>query len=199
MCFDTPSSLLAWAFANAIAWYLWQRNRNYDRWDAAFIFTFTLIQLLEAGLWSTRSEDANRLLTSLIVVALLAQPLVQSYMGWTYTRQGVLQVMTYVYIILLLWGIYKVLSRSEKFKTRVGPNGHLIWESKGEYHVLQPFMWLYLLGLFVPLLYMGRRGLPLIAVMIATFVYSWIKTRGQEFGSLWCFTAVAYALVALFV
>jgi len=189
---------LAWGFANVIAVYLWQRNRNYDRWNAAFIFTFTLIQLLEAGIWSSSSKCANQTFTSLIVVALLAQPLVQSYMGWTFTKKDLLRWMTYLYTGLLIWGIFKVLFKSEKFKSYSGPNGHLVWDS-GESHILQPFTWLYLLGLFVPLLYMGKRGIPLIAVGMITFAYSWIKTRGKEFSSLWCFTAIAYALAALVV
>ncbi len=197
MCFSAPSSLLAWGFANAIAFYLWQRNKNYDRWNAAFIFTFTLIQLLEAGLWSTDSKDTNQVLTSIIMVALVAQPLVQSYMGWKYTKQPTLQIMTYIFIGLLIWGIFKTVS--EKFQSHVGPNGHLMWESDGQGHILQPFTWLYFLGLFIPLLYMGSKGLPLIAIGIATLVYSWMSTKGKEFGSMWCFTSVAYALVALFV
>jgi len=180
MCYSAPSSLLAWGFANAIAVYLWHRNRRYDRWNAAFIFTFTLIQLLEAGLWSSSSPNTNQVLTGLMVVALLAQPLVQSYMGWRYTREGILRILTFVYLGLLIWGIYKVVSRPENFSSHVGPRGHLVWESKGEGHLLQPFTWLYLAGLFIPLLYMGTSGIPLIIIGIATFVYSWIKTRGQE-------------------
>lgn len=197
MCFSAPSSLLAWGFANSIAFYLWQRNKNYDRWNAAFIFTFTLIQLLEAGLWSTDSKDTNQVLTSIIMVALLAQPLVQSYMGWKYTKQPVLQIMTYIFIGLLIWGIFK--AGSEKFQSYKGPNSHLVWESEGQSYILQPFTWLYFLGLFIPLLYMGVKGLPLIAIMMATLIYSWMATKGKEFGSMWCFTSVAYALVALFV
>lgn len=211
MCFNAPTSLAAWIIANLIALYLWNRNRNYDRWNAVFIFTFTLIQLLEAGLWSTDKESLNQLLTGLIVLALLAQPLVQSYMGYkymsstklggdSYTKQNLLLIMTYVYVILFIWGLIKVISNRESYQSKVGPNGHLVWESKGEPHVLSPFTWLYLIGLFIPLLFMKNyKGLPLLAIGLITFAYSWIKTKGKEFSSLWCFTAVIYAFVALFL
>ncbi len=199
MCFNAPSSLLAWGFANVIGLYLWKRNKNYDRWNAAFIFTFTLIQLLEAGLWSTDSKSTNQVLTSLIVVALLAQPLVQSYMGWKYTKQESLKFMTYIFVALLIWGAYK--ASTEKFQSYKGPNGHLVWESSSQTGktVLEPFTWLYFLGLFIPLLYMGKKGIPLIMIGIATLMYSRMTTSGKEFSSMWCFTAVLYALVALLI
>lgn len=192
MCFNAPSSLLAWGFANTIAIYLWKRNQRYDRWNAAFIFTFTLIQLLEAGIWSTSSKYTNCILTALILVALLAQPLVQNYMGWIYTKRRELLRTTLIFGVLLIWGIIK--ASTEKFKTYPGPQGHLIW---GDTHPLSPFTGLYLLGLFVPLLFMGAPGYPLIGIGVITFAYSWIRTQGKEFSSLWCFTAILYALVAL--
>jgi hypothetical protein len=199
MCFNAPSSLIAWVVANSIAFYLWNRNRNYDRWNAAFIFTFTLIQLLEAGLWTTDKEHMNQLLTSLIVLALLAQPLVQNYMGYKYTKQPVLWVFTIIYILLFIWGITKALS-IENYKSYPGPNGHLVWERKDESHVLNPFTLLYLIGLFIPLLFMKNYlGIPLVAIGLITFAYSWMRTGGKEFSSLWCFTAVAYAFIALFL
>lgn len=196
MCFNASSSLAAWAIANSIAFYLWNRNRKYDRWNAAFIFTFTLIQLLEAGIWSTDKESLNSLFTGLILLALLAQPLVQSYMGFKYTGNKTLHFLVAIYIALFIWGIFKFFT--SKFKSYPGKKGHLIWESSSKGHLLSPFTWLYFVGLFIPLLYMGSYGIPLLLIGMITFLYSWMQTKGKEFSSLWCFTAVIYAFVALF-
>lgn len=199
MCYDATSSLLAWGFANAIAFYLWKRNRKFDRWNASFIVTFTIIQLLEAGIWSTSNKETNQIFTALIVPALLLQPLIQSGMGWKYTHKKFLLLLTYLYFGLLIWGTVRSITRKDEFHSYKGSHGHLVWDLKNEGHVLAPFTWLYLLGLFIPLLFMGNAGIPLIAIGAITFAYSWLQTKGKEFSSLWCFTAVLYAIVALFV
>ena len=196
MCFDAPTSLFSWAVANSIALYLWNRNLKYDRWNAAFIFTFTLVQLLEAGLWSTKQKSLNHLFTGLILLALLAQPLVQSYMGYSQTKKRFLLILVWVYTILFIWGIFQFFT--QKFKSYPGKCGHLIWESENS-HLLGPFVLLYLVGLFIPLFYMGTSGGVLILIGAITFIYSWMRTKGKEFSSLWCFTAIAYAFAAIFL
>lgn len=207
MCYDADTSLLAWTLSYSISYYLFNRNRRYDRWNAAFIMTFTTIQLLEAGLWTTlyeKENGLNDLLTRLILLALLMQPLTQSYMGARYTGSAILYMLSMVFVGIIAWGALRLWrSKPGQFSTNPGKNGHLVWsDTKSPTTFLGPpwVVGLYLLGLFVPLLFMkDYRGIPLIVIGVATAIYSMYFSDPKEFSSYWCFTSVVYAIVALFV
>lgn len=208
MCFDEASSLLAWTLSYTIAWYLYNRNQNYDRWNAMFIMCFTTIQLIEAGIWSTygdptSSSSINELLTKLVLLVLISQPLFQSYSGYSATGSSMLGLMSVVFLAILMWTIYR-LSRAEcgQYSTAPGPNGHLVWRDSKSPNFLGSTLIsvAYLFGLFVPLLFMREyRGIPLLIVGAITAAYSLMVAGRGEFGSYWCFASVAYAVAALFV
>lgn len=211
MCYDTVSSLTAWTIANCISILLYTRNRNYDRWNAAFISTFTTIQLLEAGVWAGGNDE---FLVQMMLVVLLMQPLVQSTMGYVFTRSDILLFMSIMYFGILLWGIWRLaFSRKGQFSATRGESGHMIWIDKavangqegssmlGGTGVLRHIIpLLYLGGLFVPLLFMKEhRGIPLLAVGICTATYSMLTAGKDEFSTMWCFYSVIYAFAALIV
>lgn len=218
MCYSVEASLTAWVISYAIAIYLFYRNQNYDRWNAAFIISFSTIQLIEAGLWLTNpknpnNSDINGMLTKILLIVLLCQPLVQSFMGYKNTESDILFYMSIVFLLILVYGFLKITSNASleghgvTFNSSVGENGHLVWErndtkeSQNELF-LGPnwIVWLYLLGLFLPLLFMKEyRGLPLLAVGLGTFYYNTKYSNTKEFGSMWCYSAVIYSIVALFV
>jgi len=201
MCYDADTSLLAWTLAYSIAYFLFNRNKNYDRWNASFIICFTTVQLIEAGIWTSKdNSDLNDLLTRLLLLALLAQPLTQSYMGAVYTNEAMLWAMTCVFVGVFIWGLWRT-SRG-KFQSVTGIGGHLNWRDESRNYFLGPplITYAYLAGLFIPLLFMKEcRGIPLIIVGLGTAIYSTFLTSPQEFGSMWCFTSVIYAMFALFV
>jgi hypothetical protein len=212
MCFNYEASFLAWTLSYSIAYYLYNRNRNYDRWNAGFIIAFTTIQLLEAGLWYSityRKEQTpfnpNDLLTRLILIALLSQPLIQSYMGAKYTQSTLLSLLCFVFLGMLIWGFWRIAkSKPGQFSSAPGPKGHLVWSDSAENrHAFlgnKLVVGLYLMGLFLPLLFMNNyKGYILIAVGITTAVASMLFADPREFGSYWCFTSVAYAIVAIFI
>lgn len=208
MCYDTVSSLTAWTAANIISVVLYARNRNYDRWNAAFITCFTTIQLLEAGVWAGGNDEA---LVQMMLVALLAQPLVQSGMGYAFTKNDLLLFMTIMYFAMMLWGLWRVaFSKKGDFGALRGPGGHMIWrdsDNKGSTGFLggggilgKIIPILYLGGMSIPLLFMKEnRGLPLIAIGVSTAVYSMATAGKDEFSTMWCFYSVVYALAALLV
>jgi hypothetical protein len=215
MCFDTTSSLTAWSISILISIYLFYRGKRYDRWNAAFITSFSTIQLLEAGLWKTIRYDkvidtkTNELLTKGILLTLLSQPLVQTAMASFNISDNqrfgktILHILSFVLLGILFYGIFRVGDGDNSFKSEVGKKGHLMWQSynKGKKTNFLGGWWvgaLYLIGLFLPMFFMeGSIALLLIGVM--TFITSLIYARGEEFGSFWCFTAVAYSFAALFV
>lgn len=214
MCYSLEASLSAWLIANSLAIYLFYRNRNYDRWNAGFVCVFSTIQLLEAGLWWTygTSKGSNSLLTKMILLCLMLQPLAQSYLGYRYTSSEFLKYLSFVYLGVMLWSLYRIGSSSSKdFYSKTNSQSHLVWhdagaESKGGNFVggVSPMRWivptLYLFGLFVPLFFAKHnRGIPLLFVGGATALYSIFLAKGEEWGSLWCFYAVIYAIIAVFV
>lgn len=234
MCFDKDSSLLAWTISYTIAMFLFYRNRNFDRWNAGFIICFATIQLLEAGLWSVyeektkneHSKEITDLITRLILIALVTQPLFQTYLGYKHLPKenaisDGLKLMCFVFIGILLWSFYRIWkSKPGEFSSQPGPNGHMIWtDSKYPNNFLGGaggimIGVLYFIGLFVPLLAMayfssgtavnkGPLGvygpLLLLLVGITTAIYSLKYAAPKEFSSYWCFVAVAYSLTSLFV
>lgn len=59
MCFSTKSSITSWTIALVASIYLYKRNGPGDKSIAIFTITFTLIQLLEAGLWMNQQQNVN--------------------------------------------------------------------------------------------------------------------------------------------
>lgn len=203
MCFDLTSSFLAWGLSTTASWYLFQRNRGYDRWNASFITCFSTIQILEAGLWRNFGSNGqskaytNEFLTKLIILGLTAQPAIQTIAGYQYTHQPILWYLSWVFAGFFIYTLLRVLrSKPGEYSSKVGEGGHWIW-SPG----LAPgFGVLYLIGLFFPLLFMkDGKGLALLGVGLATAAYSLFAAKKGEFGSLWCFTAVIYSVVAILV
>ncbi len=200
MCYSTQSSLIAWVISVSIGYYLWNRNRGYDRWNASFIWTFSAVQLWEAGIWSSDNKSTQEIYLKLILLTLLAQPLVQTYSAWRVTGSPVLRAMTGVFSLIWLYTFYRTFT--EHFYTDVGPNGHLVWntDSGGFLQGNIPMIGvLYLVGMFLGLLWGLPNTLPLIAVGLMTLLWSVSRVSSGEIGSYWCYTAVAYSVTAIFV
>jgi len=202
MCFDTRSSLLAFYVSWNIALYLYFRNRNYDRWLSCFIVIFSTVQLLEAGIWQTMGEPnmLNELLTKCLLLVLVLQPLVQSFMGYKYTDAPVLGYLSLVCLGLVLYGLYLIYT--QKFKSVKGPGGHLVWKRDGNLLISSPLMTgIYLIGIFLPLFFMkDYKYVPLVTVGLLTALFSWKATmNSDEMGSLWCYFAVFYSVASLII
>ena len=219
MCFNAKSSFIAWIFAVILSVYLYKRNKNYDRWNAGFILTFSFIQFLEGGVWLSLKygeTTINSILTTFILISLLYQPFVQSSMGYKYsssigvsdtlfTKNPIFKYTTLAYALIIGYTLYRIATTPmDKFSSKPGEKGHLVWDDKTHPDDflgggLNFIPYLYLAGLCVPLLLQGVRGLPLIAVGLMTAYYSLRVAGKKEFGSYWCYTSVIYALVALLV
>ena len=174
---------------------------------AGFIIAFATIQLLEAGIWVSITDDnrsMNDLMTRLIPIALLAQPLIQTYMGYRYTGNTFLKLFSFVLLGIFIYAWYRIgVSKPGQYHSVVGSQGHLVWKNEGSSTGVLGGKWiilLYLLGIFAPLLFMENgKGIALLTVGVITALYSLSMTRSEEFSSYWCFTAVAFSIIALFI
>ena len=195
MCYSTQASLTAWIISVVIGIYLWNRNSKYDRWNAGFIWSFSAIQLWEAGIWSS---PHNEIYLQLIMITLISQPLLQTFGAWQTTGSPFLKIMVGIYLFIFLYTVYRALT--EKLSVSIGQSGHLVWNSdhtsflSGGYPIIS---WLYLIGLVLGLLWALPTSLPLIIIGIATMLWSLSKVSSKEFGSYWCYVAVVYSIIAL--
>jgi hypothetical protein len=140
------------------------------------------------------------------------QPLLQNYLGYkiikkessSETKSNILSLMSFAFLGMLIWGFIRIWkSKPGQFSTSVGERGHLIWsdQSRPNQTLLGSVPAIaYLAGISLPLLFMkDRKGYMLLAIGVITAIYSLTMAGKQEFGSYWCFSAVAYSIAALFV
>lgn len=225
MCFSATASLIAWVVGMVLTCILWIRNKGFDKWNAMFLWRVASVQLLEYGIWLsiTKGFDpnianaTNAFFTAWLLIVLWTQPMVQVSMAYAYNPYSiVLMVLMAVYFIVLInqiWrasvgDFYSVVTGDCPTK-RVFGACHLEWKDKTG----APFLsgssspWLggfltllYLFGLFFPLIYQGWRGWVLIGFGVLTLILAYVGSRkGEALGSLWCYAAVGYGLVAVLV
>jgi hypothetical protein len=111
--------------------------------------------------------------------------------------------MSIIFLLIVGISLFRIgTAKKGQFHTEPGEKGHLVWEDNNSSSFIGCGIIgvLYMLGLFVPLLFMEKgKGYPLLGVGIATLIYSLFVAGRGEFSSLWCFFSVIYAVVALFV
>jgi hypothetical protein len=188
--------MTAWVLSVAIAVYLIYRNRGYDRWNASFILAFSTIQLWEAGIWSTEDPQRQALFVKLIAITLAVQPLVQMMGAERYTTgdKRLLRAGVVMFAAIVAYTIY--ITCVERFWVTTGPSGHLVWNRSGGAIPVAPI--LYMVGVFIGLMYALPTSAPLLAIGALTLAWSISRVSSREVGSYWCYSAVAYSVVALF-
>ena len=186
MCYSFSASLSMWAAMMVISIFLYNRNRRYDRWNAGFIFILSLVQLIEAGMWTGIKNLSN-----ILLIAIMLQPLAQCYLGLRYNRNSLILIILTLFCIMgILWAILipKIKPISE------GKDGHLEWEIEFPYGVFC----LYIVGIFVPVLYMNIRSAAILIIgMILSAVIAISQSTGNSFSSIWCFYSIIYAVAAM--
>ena len=182
-----------------IAIYLWIRNRGYDRWNTMFITSFAFIQLWEAGIWRYRPND--NIFLKLILLTLLSQPLMQTFGAYTYTTPKfiVLKYLIIVYLLIFVYGVFRTLTID--FYSTIGREGHLVWNATDSESIFGNTLipYLYIFGMFFGLFYGLPKTKVLLLVGIFTFLYALSYKDSGEFSSYWCYIAVLYSGVAIFV
>jgi preprotein translocase subunit SecG len=213
MCWNKEVSLITYVTVVVIVIILYQRNVGSDRQLALFSLAFVTIQLLEFFAWisiENQNRKMNDLVTRLILIALWAQPLINSYLAYkvvskeepTETNKNfkwILTAMVIMFTIFFIYSIYMASSNKTKFSTTTGPNCHLVWKrGQGLDFMGEKLIILYLAGLIVPLLFVEnfKKGLILITVGLVLMIFSRMMSSQKEMGSWWCWVAFVFVLAA---
>jgi len=203
-----------------------ERNCGADRHLALFSAVFVTIQLMEFFAWLSierKDRHLNGLVTRLILVCLWAQPLINSYMAMkgatSQAGKYTMAVFVAVFAVLMLGavvmafkdGVSSKVMKSDLFTTTTGPNCHLMWKRRvkcanGQTKPANGFMAnhtalsaIYLIGLFVPILFVKpfKKGLLLALLGFFLLVLARQASSKEEFGSWWCWVAAVFVIVAL--
>ncbi len=199
MCYNYESSITNYSISLIISLFLLHRNRINDNWNASFILTFSLIQLIESGIWKNiNNPKINSQLTKLIPIALVCQPLVQTFMAYNNNKDS--KVLLYFLLIFIGFLVYTLLTLNDyEYKTHIGPNHHLVWEKNNKFIFNNYTIYLYLIGLVLGLLYMKpnyQRNI-LLSFGVLSFIYSLHQSNPEEFSTNWCFIGVVYGILSV--
>ena len=227
MCKDAKSSLTGWILGTLTGLLLWYRNHLYDRPLAGLIIVFSQIQLIEYAAWS---HWDTKLAGKMIPLALISQVIV--FTGLVYLlvdggyslNEGLFSVgchnnthliekpqkscslwLLAILILVIIAGVtilYDNITCSSQYDMKVGTNGHWVWLKNGKSNPLGYWAWIYLLGLFLPLIWLyvwsGYQTTLLILLLFAIITAIWSLVQyyhSGEFGSMWRFIAVGFAFL----
>lgn len=200
-----------------MALFLWYRNERYDRALAIFVLALGLIQLIEYGIHSGAdpSQSARALYITLwlqcLVLAIgvflfinssidpeqpnLTQNVVHTIAGWNLMLFAIVFVVT---LVLAFVG-------GHNFWAAPGDSGHIEWSRDGG-SLLGNIGWLYLVGIFLPMMLIlgyylwadvGIAVLILYGLLSLAYVVAIYPPAA--FSSMWCYISVGFAFLAWFL
>lgn len=205
MCINAKVSLSTWALALVASVYVFTSNSNsVTKWIALFLLAFTFIQFLEGMIWRNYEDKKKKeLLTKLLLIALMIQPVVNSYMGYKATGENTLKYMSIIYGVILLATIVYVATSDSYFTSIRGPNKHLMWLQDGKTLFDNKTLLgiVYAAGIFIPLLYMpGKLKYIFLSIASISALYSYNNyNKTREFSSMWCYISALVASVVVMI
>jgi len=208
------TSITSWWILAMMALFLWYRNEKYDRALAIFVFTLGLIQLIEYGIHSgTDPHQSGRTLfitlwLQCLVLAIgvfifindsidadipsTTQNIVHTIAGWN----------LFLFSIIFVIALVLSFTLDNTFSGIVDPNGHIQWYMNGN-SLLGNFGWLYVVGIFIPLMlifgvYMWADVEIAILIIYAVLAMCYVITNfpSSIYSSLWCYLTVIFAFLA---
>lgn len=217
MCMTAKASVTSWWILAMLALFLWYRNEKFDRALSIFVFTLGLIQLIEYGIHSGADphQSGRALYITLwlqcVVLAIgvflfikgvkdpdnptVTENVVHTIAGWN------LFLFSIIFVVTLVLSFVS----SNNFYGAPGPSGHIEWYMNSG-PILGNLGWLYLIGIFLPLLLIfayyswtdvGIAILIIYGVLSACYVL--INYPPEAFSSMWCYLSVGFAFLAWFI
>lgn len=219
MCYTAKLSVTSWWILAMMSLFLWYRNQLYDRALALFVLALGFIQLIEYGIHS--GADPNQSGKALFIILWL-QCLVLSVGTFIFinskidpshpsTKNNVLYIIAgwtaFIFcIIFLIMAIYCLVT-GDVFSGIVGDTGHIEWSRNCD-SLLGYWGWVYLLGIFVPLMvllfYYGISSIGIGVVLLILYgifsaIYVITNYPPKVFSSMWCYLSIGFAFLAWMV
>ena len=217
MCFSAKASISSWWILALISLFLWYRNERYDRALSIFIFTLGLIQLIEYGIHSGAdpAQSGRALFITLWLQCLVLAIGVFLFIDGNYdsdnpsTSEKVVKIISgwnlFLFAIIFVVALIMSFTAGWTFSGAPGSSGHIEWY-RNDGPLLGKWGWLYLIGLFLPLLLIfayyawadvGIAILILYGVLSAMYVVA--NYSSSSFSSMWCYLTVGFAFLAWFL
>lgn len=216
MCYTAKASVTSWWILALIALFLWYRNERYDRALAVFVLTLGLIQLIEYGVHSRADPQQSgraiyiTLWLQTLVLAIGVFVFIRSQIGDTATiSESIIHTIAgwnlFLFAIVFVVALVLAFTSGAQFSAAPGPSGHIEWYQNGG-SLLGSWGWLYLVGIFLPLVllfaYYCWADIPTAVLILygaLSAAYVVANYPSAAFSSMWCYIAVGFAFLAWFL
>jgi hypothetical protein len=180
-------------FSYVIAWYIYQRNYQYDRWLSIAIFSFSTIQWLEAILWlKLDNYNINEFVTTyLIPFTLILEPVAVLYGATLFEKVD--NKLIIFYILFLALGLSQI-GHDQSVTTIDSKHSLKWWENE---NIIYGIVFATLLILPI-VLYMrdSKMKVIIIAIIILALIFAFIY-HPDNWTSNWCLYGNALSICAL--
>ena len=185
MCWSAEVSLKTWYFA--VAGLLIGLYGGFPLHKLIFVMVFSTIQLVEYFIWKNLQNPAkNQLYSILGHIVILLEPLAALLLV---PSRKVALCVAILYIVLMSRHVYQVYStdaekvQENKFTTKVGENGHLLWPFVKGFGNWTGILWFVVFFFGVVM----SRDLVIMLVATVALAYSTYKSNYTgTFTTLWC-------------
>ena len=217
MCSTAKDSIMAWWLLAILFFFLWYRDRKYDRVISLFVLMLGLIQLIEYGAHSGASpyQSGKAIFLTLWLQCLVLAIGVYIYIGSHRNKSFISNTEDWIYLFSgfnlvffsLVFIIALVLSFTGDYLFYAAPvaSGHIEWKTNGS-SLLGWWGWLYLVGITIPFLlllaFYSWKDIGIIIFLlygILSFIYVVMSYPQNLFGSMWCYLSLGLAFLAWFV
>ena len=189
MCWNADVSLKTYLLGMALA-ALTKYRGSVDNATWAFLVLFTHMQLVEYFLWKNMDNPQQLELWSKIgSIVIVSQPLF--LMNMMKDSKLKLQLMAVYLAVVVGWFALK----TKRFETRVGANGHLVWDwfpASSTWAILWVVSW------FTPLIL--SQNYKLLFLSLAGFIPSvYYYLKYNTWGTMWCWISVFVWIAYMFM
>ena len=207
------TSITAWWIMALMSLFLWYRNVKYDRALSVFVLTLGLVQLIEYGIHSgTDPTQSSRA----IFLTLWLQCLVLAIGVFVFVNapsnaidgNGIVSTLSGLNLILFACVFIVMLITaftSSTFDLHTDIDGCINLSRNGN-SLLQNWEWLYLVGVFFPLviifmyyMYSDQEIAILIIYGALSAAYLMANYTAGAFNIMWCYLGVGFAFLAWFM
>lgn len=199
MSYYDKNSLISWLILAFISLFLWYRNLTFDRVISLYIFTLALVQLIEYGIYSGSNPQQS---AKAVYIIMWLECLVLAIGTYVYVKSDTLKILAgwNVFLFAFVFVMALTLSFTNEFIFTLDSRTNYIQYYINGKPILQKWGWLYILGLFIPILlifscnYDSKSGLVLLfSIVIMGYILN--SYPYASLASTWSYFGIAIAFV----